>query len=441
MRRDDAWVITIGDELMRGEIVDSNKSFFSERLLRLDLSTARHVSVPDEAALIEEVIREAARRARVVLISGGLGPTRDDITTEVIAKTFGLELERDLGVVERMRAYFASVGREMTENNAKQADFPTGAEVLPNPVGTAPGFMLEVESALLFCTPGVPRELYPMVDEQILPRIERRLAREGALRAVLLRTFGLGESVLDRELSDLARSDPDLILGFRTQFPDNLLRVVARAREPERAEARLQEVVREIQRRLGPLVIGIGETPMEEIVGGLLREQKLTLATAESCTGGLIAHLLTEASGSSAYLLEGIVCYSNESKVRDLGVARESLERSGAVSEPVVRQMAEGIRQRSGADLGLATTGIAGPDGGSAEKPVGTLWVGLASAKGTEARRYLMMRDRSRNKRLAAQIGLEWVRRTVLGLELPDETFPRMRGTRASGGPASGGRT
>jgi nicotinamide-nucleotide amidase len=431
MKRDDAWVITIGDEVMRGEIVDSNKSFFSERLLRLDLSAERHVSVADDPARIEEVIRDAVRRARVVLISGGLGPTRDDITTEVIARTFGLELRRDVGVIEQMRAYFHSVGREMSENNAKQADFPEGAEVLPNPLGTAPGFMLEVEGALLFCTPGVPRELYRMVDEEILPRIERRLGREGALRALLLRTFGLGESILDRELSDLARNDPDLILGFRTQFPDNLLRVVARAARPERAEERLREVVAEIQERLGPIVIGLGEAPMEEIVGTLLRERKQTLAVAESCTGGLIGHLLTEAPGSSAYLLEDVVCYSNESKIRDVGVARESLERFGAVSEPVVRQMAEGIRERSGADFGIATTGIAGPDGGSDEKPVGTLWIGLASARGTQARRYQMMRDRSRNKRLAAQIALEWVRRTILGLELPDETFPRMRSSRA----------
>jgi nicotinamide-nucleotide amidase len=448
--RDDAWVITIGDELLRGEIVDSNKSFFSERLLRLDLATARHVSVADDDAAIEEVIREAVRRARVVLISGGLGPTRDDITTEVIARTFGMALKRDAGVVEQMRSYFRSVGREMTENNAKQADFPAGAEVLANPLGTAPGFMLEVEGSVLFCTPGVPRELYRMVDEEILPRIERRLGREGALRAMLLRTFGLGESVLDRELSDLARNDPELTLGFRTQFPDNLLRVVARNREPARAEQRLREVVAEIQKRLGPLVIGLGEAPMEQIVGDLLRERKLTLATAESCTGGLIAHLLTEAPGSSAYLVEGVVCYSNESKIRDLGVSSEALERSGAVSEPVVRQMAEGVRRRSGADLGLATTGIAGPDGGSQDKPVGTLWVGLAHAHGTQARRYQLMRDRSRNKRLAAQIGLEWVRRTVLGLELPDETFPRLRGSPASearseakpsGGPASEARS
>ncbi len=445
--RDDAWVITIGDELMRGETVDSNKSFFSERLLRLDLATARHVSVGDDASRIEEVIRDAARRARVVLSSGGLGPTRDDITTEGIARTFGLPLERDLAVVEQMHAYFRSVGREMSENNAKQADFPAGAEVLPNPLGTAPGFMLEVEGALLFCTPGVPRELHRMVDEEILPRIERRLGRQGALRAALLRTFGLGESVLDRELSDLARNDPEVTLGFRTQFPDNLLRVVARARDPRHAEERLREVVAEIQKRLGPLVIGLGEAPMEEIVGTLLRERKLTLATAESCTGGLIAHLLTEVPGSSAYLLEGVVCYSNESKIRDLGVGRETLEVSGAVSEPAVRQMAEGIRRRSGADLGLATTGIAGPGGDSDEKPVGTLWVGLAGAHGTQARRYLMMRDRTRNKRLAAQIGLEWIRRTVLGLELPDETFPRMRSSRArsepkpSGGQASEARS
>ena len=202
MSRHDAWVLTIGDELLRGEIVDSNKSFLSQRLLQLDLEAARHVTVADEAQAIEQILREAAARARVILISGGLGPTRDDITTEVVARTFGRELVRSPDVLAQIRAFFEAVGREMAENNAKQADFPAGAEILPNPIGTAPGFMLEAEGALLFCMPGVPRELYRMMDEQVLPRIAVRLRdREGGVvRAVLLRTFGLGESSLDREL-------------------------------------------------------------------------------------------------------------------------------------------------------------------------------------------------------------------------------------------------
>jgi nicotinamide-nucleotide amidase len=430
--RADAWVVTIGDEVLRGEIVDTNKSFLSERLLRLDLVTERHASVRDDPAAIAEILREAARRARVVLVSGGLGPTRDDLTTAVAAESFGRRLVRDAASLERIRAGFAQSGREMGENNARQADFPEGAEVLENPVGTAPGFVLEAEGALLFFMPGVPRELARMVDEQVLPRLERRLARGGVVRAALLRTFGLGESVLDRELADLARDTPGLALGFRTQFPDNLVRVVARGESEAIACARLEATTAEIRRRLGALVVGIGEKALHEVVGELLLERKRTLAVAESCTGGLVASRLTDVPGSSGYLLEAIVAYDDAAKRRDLGVSAADLEAHGAVSEPVVRQMAEGIRARAGADIGLATTGIAGPGGGSPEKPVGTLWVAYADDAGTTSRRYELLRERARNKELAAQIALDWIRRRLLGLELPAESFPRLR--RAPGG-------
>jgi nicotinamide-nucleotide amidase len=422
-----AWVLTIGDELLRGEIVDSNKSLLSERLLLIDIETARHVSVPDDRDAIEELLREAARRARVVLVSGGLGPTRDDLTTEVAARAFGRRIVRDARALEELARWFQSMGREMADNNAKQADFPEGAEVLPNPVGTAPGFMLEADASLLFFMPGVPRELARMLDEQVIPRIESRLGRGSVVRAALLRTFGLGESVLDRELRDVASDDPAVTLGFRTQFPDNLVRVVARGASEPQAKERLERAVQEIRRRLGPLVLGVGERRLETIVADLLLASGRTIAVAESCTGGLIASRLTDTPGSSAYLLEGVVAYANAAKVRELGVRAEDLARHGAVSEPVVRQMAEGVRARAGADIGLATTGIAGPDGGSDEKPVGTLFVALADAAGTEARRYQLLRERARNKELATQLALDWVRRRLLGVELPETSFPRLR--------------
>jgi nicotinamide-nucleotide amidase len=431
--RDDAWIVTIGDELLRGEIVDSNKSFLAERLLSLELESARHLTVGDDPDDIREALEEASRRARVVLVSGGLGPTRDDITTEMAARAFGRPLVRDGAVLERLRAWFASVGREMAENNAKQADFPQGAEVLENPVGTAPGFMLEANGALCFFMPGVPRELYRMVDEQVLPRVEQRLARDGVVRAALLRTFGLGESALDRELGDLARDDPTVVLGFRTQFPDNLVRVLARGADEAEATRRRDEVVAEIERRLGPLVVGPGERRLPEIVGELLRERKRTVAVAESCTGGLIASLLTDVPGSSEYLLEGVVAYSNDAKMRDLGVSPDDLAAEGAVSEPVALQMARGVRERSGADIGVATTGVAGPTGGTEDKPVGTVWIAYADAEGAWARRYQLLNERLRNKELSAHLALEWIRRRLLGLELPSESFPRLRRARGAG--------
>jgi len=431
VKRAGAWVVTIGDELLRGEIVDSNKSFLSERLLQLELETQRHVSVPDDPEAIEEVLRLAAQRARVVLVSGGLGPTRDDITTEVAARTFGRELVRDPRALAEIQAFFAQLGREMAPNNAKQADFPEGAEVLANPLGTAPGFMLDADGALLFFMPGVPRELYRMVDEQVLPRIQARLGEGGVVRSTLLRTFGMGESNLDHLLRDLVRGDADTQLGFRTQFPDNLIRVVVRGPDSRAAESRLAELVRHVRERVGDLVIGEGEDGLEQTVGKLLAERGLTLALAESCSGGLIASRLTDVPGSSRYLLAGLVTYSNASKIRELGVPAALLEAHGAVSEPVARAMAEGVRRSSGADLAIATTGVAGPDGGSPEKPVGTLYLALADARGTLCQRYQLMTERWRNKQMTSELALDWIRRRILGLEISDRTFPRLRGDAA----------
>ncbi len=434
--REGVWVVTIGDELLRGEIVDSNKSYLSERMLALDLESTRHVSVPDDPAAIEEVLREAAARARVVLVSGGLGPTRDDITTEVAARTFGRKIYRDAAALEHVRAFFRRFNREVAENNAKQADFPEGAVVLANPLGTAPGFMLEVVGASdgvvaqLFFMPGVPRELYRMLDEEVMPRISTPLGRGRLVRARLLRTFGIGESNLDRILHDLAHNDADAVLGFRTQFPDNLVRILVRAADEDGARRRLDELEREIRARLGDLVLGVGERGLEAIVAELLCEKKLTIAVAESLTGGLVTSRLTDVPGSSAYLLAAFVSYANDSKVRELGVDPAALARDGAVSEVVARQMAEGARRRAGTDLGLATTGIAGPDGGSPEKPVGTVWLALADANGTIAHRYQMMADRRRNKDLASQLALDWVRRHLLGLPITADLFPRIQSER-----------
>ena len=263
-----AEIITIGDELMRGEIVDSNKARIAERLLLHDLDCRHQVSVLDDPADMRDAFQRAAARSDFVLVSGGLGPTRDDLTTEVLAETFGRELELDPESLTAIEAFFSRVGREMVETNRKQAYFPTDADVLPNPIGTAPGFSIREGRAVFFAMPGVPRELDKMMDEQVLPRIEARLdavSREAGsgearhfVRAALLATFGLGESTLEAELADLAR-EGDVELGFRTSFPDNFLRPVARAATAEEADRRIAEVTRAIRERLGPVVYGAGE--------------------------------------------------------------------------------------------------------------------------------------------------------------------------------------
>jgi len=422
-----AEIVTIGDELLRGEIVDSNKSFLSERLLTLDVETRFHTSVCDDPADMEDALRRAAGRADVVLVSGGLGPTRDDLTTEVLAATFGRKLVQDGPSLEAIRAFFASVGREMAPNNAKQALFPEGAEVLPNPIGTAPGFLLVVGEVPFFSMPGVPRELVRMMDEQVLPRIAARRTGVGVVRARLLRTFGMGESTLDDVLKDIATEDPDVTLGFRTAFPDNYLRPLARAATAAAADAKLDRVCDAIRTRLGALVYGEGDATLELVTGSLLRAQGKTIAVAESCTGGLLAEKITSVAGASDYFLGGVAAYANSAKEALLGVPRELLERHGAVSEPVARAMAEGVRARFGSDLGVSTTGISGPGGGSAEKPVGLVHVALADASGTHADHFVFPLDRSRHRALTAQLALDWVRRRLVGAPLEAPTIMRRR--------------
>ncbi len=419
-----AEILTIGDELLRGEIVDSNKALLAERLLQLDIETRFQSSVRDDPADMEDALRRAARRADVVLVSGGLGPTRDDLTIDVLATAFDRKLVLHEPSLAAIRDFFARMGRERAAVNAKQAWIPEGAEALPNPIGTAPGCLLVAGEVPIFCLPGVPRELARMMDEQVLPRIEARCAGRAVVRARILRTFGMGESSLEEALAGIAQ-DGAVTLGFRTAFPDNLLRPLARAATVAEAEAKLDAVCTAIRERLGALVYAEGDEPLEAVAGRLLRERGMTLAVAESCTGGLLAERVTHIAGASDYFLGGVVAYANAAKQALLGVPAELLDRHGAVSEPVARAMAEGARERFGADLALATTGVSGPGGGSAEKPVGTVCIALAREGGTHAERFVFPLDRARHRSLTAQIGLDWVRRTLLGAPLDAPTLMR----------------
>ena len=449
-----AEILTIGDEILRGEIVDSNKAFLSERLLDYDVDCCFQTSVKDVPEDMADAFRRAVSRSDVVLVSGGLGPTRDDLTVKVLADTFARELVLDETSLEVIREFFQRVGRDMAENNAKQAWFPRDAEVLANPIGTAPGCALvlgpedtSAGNTVLFCMPGVPRELKLMMDEKVLPWLAeyrasaRGLRFEGdgrasqnlVVRATIVRTFGVGESSLDDELKDFARGD-DVELGFRTSFPDNALRPLARAATAEEAEAKVREMTRQIVDRLGPIVYSETDETMEVVVGRLLSERGKTLAVAESCTGGLVGEKLTRVPGSSAYFLGGIVAYSNEAKTSLLGVPEDLIAKHGAVSNEVARAMAEGARERFGADFGVSTTGISGPDGGTDEKPVGLVSIGIAWDGGSHTDSFVFPLDRERHRQLSAQLGLDWVRRSLLGFELTGPSLLRQRG----GGSAPG---
>ena len=412
-----AEILTIGDEVLRGEIVDTNKSFLADRLLGLDIETHFQTSVRDDPPAMIDAFQRAASRSDITLVSGGLGPTRDDLTAAVLAQAFGLELVLDEAALETIRSFFRSRRREMTENNVSQARFPEGAEILPNPLGTAPGFAIAQGMTHFYCLPGVPNEMHRMMDEQVMPRIEAIARPRGAVRARLLRTFGMGESALDDELKDIAASG-DVSLGFRTAFPDNYLRPLARSASAEQAEARLDQICDAIRERLGPLVYGEDQQTLDAVVGQMLAERGMTIAVAESCTGGLIAKRITDNPGSSAYFAGGVVAYSNAAKSELLGVPAAALEAHGAVSDPVARAMAEGVRERFGVDIGIATTGVSGPDGGTDAKPVGLVHIALAREGAVYADSFVFRMDRARHRLLTSQIALDWVRRTLLGVEL-----------------------
>ena len=440
-----AEILTIGDEILRGEIIDSNKSFLAERLLDYDVECRFQSTVADDPADMTDAFRRAVARSDFVLVSGGLGPTRDDLTISVLAETFGRKLVLDEPSLEEIRSFFARVGREMTENNATQAWFPEGAAVLPNPIGTAPGCALALDAkdtgadpAVVFCMPGVPRELYRMMDEQVLPRVAERRTDGGSglfVRAAVLRTFGVGESSLDADLKDLAQED-GVELGFRTSFPDNAVRPLARAETPEEAEAKVAAMVTELRGRLGSIVYSEADEKLEEVLGRLLGEHGRTLACAESCTGGLIAEKITRVPGSSGYFLGGVVAYANEAKMALLGVPEELLAAHGAVSNEVAIAMAEGARERFGADYAVSTTGISGPGGGTEEKPVGLVSVGIAWEGGSHVDSFVFPLDRERHRQLVAQVALDWVRRSLLGHELMSPTLLRQKG--GGSNPASG---
>lgn len=413
-----AEILTIGDELLRGEILDSNKSFLAAQLLENGIETYWQVSVRDDCDAMIDTFRSAAKRSDVVLVSGGLGPTRDDLTSEALAQAFGRKLVLDAASLQEIERYFARLGRKMAESNAKQAYFPEDAEILRNTVGTAPGFCLREGTSWFFCMPGVPVELMQMMQDSVVPRLKRQngLQKEVS-RSVLLRTFGMGESALEDVLADCFH-EGEVTLGFRTAFPENFLRLSAKAATLREVQERLERAKALLQARLGDFVCGDEKEDLESVVIELLRKSHQTLAVAESCTGGLVAQRLTSVPGASEVFLGGVVAYANSAKVQLLGVDSSLLAECGAVSEPVARAMAEGVRKRFSTHFGVASTGIAGPGGGSTEKPLGLAYVALASdGCETQVRSFCAAFERNRHRLLTSQIALDGLRRQLLGID------------------------
>jgi nicotinamide-nucleotide amidase len=419
-----AAILSTGDELTTGRIVDTNANWLCDKLFELGVDTAAVLTVGDYPDRLEWAWRQAMSRADLVISTGGIGPTADDLTSETVARVAGVPLVLHEPSADRIRGFFKAAGREMPENNLRQALMPAGAEVVPNPLGTAPGYRLAVGDVHLVILPGVPREMKPMVEDTVLPWLRSQRGGDVYL-AQTFQTFGITESGLDELVAGAVDSSEGRV-SFRASFPEVSLRVVVHG-PPDEAAARLARVAGKLRARLGPYAYGEGAVTMQEVVGRVLTERKLTLAVAESCTGGLVGHRLTEVPGSSTWLRGGVVAYANEVKRQMLGVSEVTLSQRGAVSEETAAEMAEGVRRALGADLGIGVTGIAGPSGGTAEKPVGTVCFGLARDAGSVSHRYQLWGTRDWVKLLASQIALDWVRRAGLGLEVPDSQFFRRR--------------
>jgi nicotinamide-nucleotide amidase len=409
-------LIATGEELLDGRVVNSNTRDISALLYGEGWGVERATTVGDHPKKLLDVFSEISQRADIAISTGGLGPTDDDRTSEIVAQLAGVERVQSPEALAQIEAFFEALRRPMADINKKQALLPDGSTILQNHYGTAPGFLMEVNGCRFFALPGVPSEMRGMMRDHVLPRLREWGADEW--NPPLLRRFkcfGTGESQIASLLQDLYPLPEDVEIGYRAKFPEVHISVVHRGHDKDASQQQLEALAAQVEKRCQRFIYGQGEDTFVETLGTLLRSQGKTLALAESCTGGLIAQSITEFAGVSDFFLMSAVTYSNEAKQAMLGVTSESLETQGAVSEEVAREMAEGARRVSGADIATSVTGIAGPGGGTPDKPVGTVHIAVADAEGTIHRRLHLAGGRARVQKLTAYAALELVRRRLLG--------------------------
>lgn len=407
-----AEIIAIGSELLTPTKTDTNSLWLTEKLNDIGIEVKLKTIVGDDGERLEETVRDALRRSDIVITTGGLGPTEDDITREFTAKALGRDLvyhdEIEQHLIERFRRW----GREMPEINKRQAFVIDGAEVLPNPNGSAAGMFVESDGKMLAILPGPPRENQPMFLEHVLPKL-KAVAGEVYVRRRILRVSGMGESAVDEIAAPIYKGYSDVQTSILFNKSEVEIHIAARGKTGETAESSVEKLANELANALGNAVFSTDGKTMEEIVGIRLKERGETVAVAESCTGGLVARRLTEMPGSSAYFMEGAVTYSNDAKYRTLNVAPEIIAKHGAVSAECAEAMAKGMRERTGTDHAISVTGIAGPDGGSEEKPVGTVFIGYAGKKGVKSVKIVLPGDRYLIRWRSSQAALDYLRRQL----------------------------
>jgi len=411
-----AEILSTGDEVRTGAIVDSNSAYIAQQLEDVGAMVFRHNCVGDDLDMLAEILTEISHRADICVVTGGLGPTQDDLTAQAAAKAAGVELAYDNDALTWIEALFAARNRPMSPSNKKQALLPVGASCLVNPVGTAPGFVLKIHQCTFFFLPGVPHEMRRMISDHVLPRLSVMQGENRIFYKVKnLSTFGLTEAATGEHLTEIPRIFPHIKLGLRASFPEIHIKLYGQGTDSYLLEQEFQNAIQWIQNKLGIYLLSVEGDSMEKVVGDLLCEKRSTVAIAESCTGGLISHKLTEIPGSSDYFLFSGIAYSNEAKSNVLGVSPETIARYGAVHEITAKEMAQGVKRITGATYGLSTSGIAGPDGGTEDKPVGTVCIGLATPESVEGFRYRFnFGRRSMNKEIFAVSALDILRRKLL---------------------------
>ncbi|MEH6582732.1 MAG: CinA family nicotinamide mononucleotide deamidase-related protein [Halioglobus sp.] len=417
-------LLLTGNEIMSGDTVDSNSAMIAQRLSELAQGVYRKVTVGDDSDLLERELTRMAQSSDVLIVNGGLGPTIDDLTAQVLAAATGVDIVEHPDALAHLHDWCGRRNLTMNEANYKQALLPAGSTIIDNPVGSAVGFEMMVGDCRVICTPGVPSELAAMMD-LIIADLGSQLQRPIGRNILRLQTFGLGESTAQQMISDALPDWPEEVdLGFRAGAPQMELKLTIADASASAAQARCKSQLEDL---FGDHIIGEGDTLLAQRVLQLLREQGKTLTTAESCTGGLIASMLTRIPGSSDGFHGGFVTYENSIKHKLLGVSEESLATDGAVSESVVTQMATGAMERTGADFGIAVSGIAGPGGGSDDKPVGTVWIAWGSPDLIHTRCLCWPVERSLFQTMIAAAGLDMIRRTLLGISTEPRYFTQRR--------------
>jgi len=409
-----AEIIATGSELLSGGVPETNSLFLSEELLSLGIETAFKTVVGDDEKDMEDTLRRAMDRAEVVIISGGIGPTEDDITRKVVAKIVKKRLVLNEDAHKAIHERLAGRGKDVLVANDRQALIPVGARLLRNPVGIAPGFFLFEKDSFIAVLPGVPRELYAMFREELKPALAERASGRLFIRRKVLHTCGISESAVNKAIQDIMRrAEPKVGLTAKETGVD--IRIIAPGTSAEQAQSHADRTEAVVRERLGDAVYAADGQTMEEVVGALLKQRRLTLAVAESCTGGLIGAQITNIAGSSGYFDRGVVTYSNTAKTELLGVPAGLIECHGAVSSEVAKAMAQAVRESANVDIGLSVTGIAGPGGGSEQKPVGLVYTAVATDRGVQAVEHRFLGDREQIRLRSAQMALDMVRRYLIG--------------------------